>query len=47
MIVEHHEPALILLRSGFVDLLDVAERVLPALTPASLADARPAMRRLQ
>lgn len=47
MIVEHHEPALILLRSGFVELLDVAERVLPALTPAALADAHPAMRRLQ
>ena len=47
MIVEHHEPALILLRSGFVELLDAAERVLPALTPATLADARPAMRRLQ
>jgi nitrous oxidase accessory protein len=47
MIVEHHEPALILLRSGFVELLDAAERVLPALTPTTLADARPAMRRLQ
>ena len=46
MIVERHEPALILLRSGFVELLDAAERVLPALTPTSLADARPAMRRL-
>ncbi|MEP6990903.1 MAG: nitrous oxide reductase family maturation protein NosD [bacterium] len=46
MIVEHHAPALILLRSGFVELLDAAERVLPALTPATLADARPAMRRL-
>jgi nitrous oxidase accessory protein len=47
MIVERHEPALILLRSGFVELLDAAERVLPALTPTNLADARPAMRRLQ
>ncbi|MEP6999856.1 MAG: nitrous oxide reductase family maturation protein NosD [bacterium] len=47
MIVERHEPALLLLRSGFVELLDAAERVLPALTPTSLADARPAMRRLQ
>jgi nitrous oxidase accessory protein len=46
MIVEGHEPALILLRSGFVGLLDAAERVLPALTPAALADARPAMRRI-
>ncbi|MEO8563411.1 MAG: nitrous oxide reductase family maturation protein NosD [bacterium] len=47
MIVERHEPALLLLRSAFVDLLDAAERVLPAMTPTTLADARPAMRRLQ
>ena len=47
MIVENHPPALVLLRSTFVDLLDAAERVLPALTPSMLADARPAMRRLQ
>ena len=47
MIVERHEPALLLLRSAFVDLIDVAERVLPAMTPTTLADARPAMRRLQ
>jgi nitrous oxidase accessory protein len=46
MIVERHEPAMILLRSGFVELLDAAERALPALTPVALADARPAMRRL-
>lgn len=47
MIVERHEPALLLLRSAFVELLDAAERVLPAMTPTNLADARPAMRRLQ
>jgi nitrous oxidase accessory protein len=47
MIVERHEPALLLLRSAFVELLDAAERALPALTPTNLADARPAMRRLQ
>ena len=46
LIVARHEPALILLRSGFVELLDAAERVLPSLTPAILADLRPAMRRL-
>lgn len=45
MIVERHKPAVMLLRSAFVELLDAAERVLPALTPAMLADARPAMRR--
>lgn len=47
MIVERHEPALLLLRSAFVELLDAAERALPAITPTNLADARPAMRRLQ
>jgi len=46
LIVEEHEPALLLLRSLFVDLLDLAERVAPALTPETLADARPAMRPL-
>ena len=47
MIVERHEPALLLLRSAFVELLDAAERVLPAMTPTNLVDARPAMRRRQ
>jgi nitrous oxidase accessory protein len=46
VVVERNPPAIILLRSFFVDLLDVAERVLPSLTPATLADARPAIRRV-
>ena len=46
ILVEANEPTLILLRSLFVRLLDTAERVLPSLTPETLADARPAMRRL-
>ncbi len=44
LLVERDERALILLRSPFVDLLDVAERVLPALTPETLVDERPLMR---
>jgi nitrous oxidase accessory protein len=44
MLVAQNQPALILLRSAFVSLLDAAERVLPALTPETLADARPAMK---
>jgi nitrous oxidase accessory protein len=40
------EPALVLLRSAFVELLDAAERTLPALTPDSVNDARPAMHRI-
>lgn len=45
LLVEHHPPALILMRSAFADLLDGAERVLPALTPDALVDSTPAMRR--
>jgi nitrous oxidase accessory protein len=43
LVVEQHEPALILLRSPFVDLLDRAERLLPILTPDALSDHRPLM----
>ena len=46
VLVEHNQPALLMLRSAFVDLLDAAERVLPALTPESVVDTRPAMRRM-
>ena len=44
MVVQQNPPALMLLRSAFVDLLDAAERALPALTPVALADTAPAMR---
>ncbi len=47
LIVEHNEPSLILLRSLFVRVLDVAERTVPLLTPATLSDERPAMRPLR
>lgn len=47
VLVEHHQPALILMRSAFVELLDGAERVLPSLTPQTLVDSAPAMRRIQ
>ena len=45
MIVERHGPALILLRSAFVQVLDAAERALPSLTPETLTDTAPAIRR--
>ncbi|HEX7938844.1 MAG TPA: nitrous oxide reductase family maturation protein NosD, partial [Gemmatimonadaceae bacterium] len=45
MVVEHHPPAMILMRSLFTNVLDAAERVLPALTPETLVDAKPLMRR--
>ena len=47
LLVAQNEPVLIALRSPFVALLDVAERVLPSLTPETLADASPSMRRLR
>ncbi len=43
LMVEREEPSLILLRSFFVDLLDLAERILPALTPETLRDDAPRM----
>jgi len=43
VVVERHEPALVLLRSFFVDVLDAVEAVLPLLTPEVLVDRRPAM----
>jgi nitrous oxidase accessory protein len=45
LVVEQSPPALLLQRSVIVDLLDLAERVLPVLTPATLIDERPLMRR--
>ena len=44
LLVAENAPTLILLRSFFVTLLDAAERALPALTPETLVDSRPAMR---
>ncbi len=45
LVVERNAPALVLLRSLFVTLLDIAERVAPVLTPETLIDERPLMRR--
>lgn len=47
LIVEQHAPALILMRSFVLELLDLAERVLPVLTPDALMDSRPLMARAQ
>jgi nitrous oxidase accessory protein len=44
LVVQQNPPALILLRSFFVSLLDAAERVAPVLTPATMVDHRPLMR---
>ena len=45
MIVAANEPSLILLRSPIQSVLDGAERAFPTLTPETLADASPRMRR--
>lgn len=44
LVVAQSPPTLILLRSLLVDLLDMAERILPSLTPETLVDDRPLMR---
>jgi nitrous oxidase accessory protein len=44
LIVQRNQAALVLMRSLFVDLLDLAERVMPVLTPETLVDERPRMR---
>ncbi|WP_309670311.1 nitrous oxide reductase family maturation protein NosD [Gemmatimonas sp.] len=44
LLVEQSPAALVLTRSLLVDLLDIAERVVPALTPETLRDASPLMR---
>ena len=43
LVVEQTPPALILIRSFIVDLLDFAERVMPMLTPQTLIDEKPRM----
>ncbi|HSH44628.1 MAG TPA: nitrous oxide reductase family maturation protein NosD, partial [Longimicrobiales bacterium] len=43
MVVERNPPSLVLLRSLFIGILDLAERVAPVLTPDTLVDERPLM----
>jgi nitrous oxidase accessory protein len=44
VIIERHPSALILLRSLLLDLLELADRAFPVLTPARIQDGAPAMR---
>lgn len=46
MIVEKQPTALILLNSLFIKMLDVAESIIPAITPEALTDSNPRMRML-
>lgn len=45
LFVEKNRPTLILLRSMFVGILDAAEKIFPELTPETLIDNLPAMKR--
>lgn len=47
LIVEQNRPTLILMRSLFVELIDFAEKVFPVLTPETLADNKPSMKKIK
>lgn len=44
MMIESHPTALVLLHSLFIDILNVAESIIPAITPEALTDSKPRMR---
>lgn len=46
IMAQQNEPSLILLNSLFIDLLNIAESVFPSLTPETLVDESPMMRKL-
>jgi nitrous oxidase accessory protein len=46
IIAEQQQPAIILLHSLFIEVLDIAESIFPALTPENLVDNSPLMRRV-
>ena len=46
LIVERNPMALMLLRSMFVQILDLTERVMPTITPETLVDEKPLMRKV-
>jgi nitrous oxidase accessory protein len=47
LVVERTPVAMVLLRTFFVDLLDLAERIMPVLTPQTLVDEKPRIRKLR
>lgn len=46
MMVEKQPSALVLLNSLFIKLLDIAESIIPSITPEALTDAKPSMRQI-
>jgi len=45
-LVEQNEPSLVLVRSFFVDMINIAESIVPTMTPETLLDENPSMRRI-
>ena len=45
LITERNEPTMLMLRSAIISLLDRAERLIPSLTPETLIDVAPLMRK--
>jgi nitrous oxidase accessory protein len=46
MMIESHPTSLVLLHSLFIDILNIAESIIPAITPEALTDPKPRMRLL-
>jgi nitrous oxidase accessory protein len=46
MMIESHPTSLVLLHCLFIDILNVAESIIPAITPEALTDPKPRMRQL-
>ena len=44
MMIESHPTSLVLLHSLFIDILNIAESIIPAITPEALNDSQPRMR---
>lgn len=44
MIIESHPVSLVLLHSLFIDIMNIAESIIPAITPEALTDPKPRMR---
>jgi nitrous oxidase accessory protein len=44
MMIESHPTSLVLLHSLFIDILNIAESIIPAITPEALTDPQPRMR---
>jgi nitrous oxidase accessory protein len=46
IMVQEQPTSLILLHSLFINILDVAESIIPAITPGALTDPKPRMRKI-